>query len=140
MIPRRLTLDAGHDQRRSTTRCWSHFTAPLFHRQRRWKQQRDGDVAHRQVEPSSLLGVVEEDISESAAVGCALSAVGRFGDIPSTLHHTFSWRRVATVLLLEYATVWYATVDVAVLVVACFLGAVGTVDSPAACRVSAVIF
>jgi hypothetical protein len=47
-------------------------------------------------------------------------------------------RRCATVVLLDYAAVWYAGVDVAVLTAACLLGAVSAVESAAACRGGAI--
>jgi hypothetical protein len=50
-----------------------------------------------------------------------------------------SWlRRCATVVLLDYAAVWYACADVAVLTVACLLGSVSALGSMGACRVSAI--
>jgi hypothetical protein len=47
-------------------------------------------------------------------------------------------RRCATVVLLDYAAVWYAAVDIAVLAAACLLGAVSALGSAGACRGSAV--
>jgi hypothetical protein len=47
-------------------------------------------------------------------------------------------RRCATVVLLDYAAVWYACVDVVVLTAACLLGAVSALGSAGACRGSAI--
>ncbi|CUG89613.1 transmembrane protein, putative [Bodo saltans] len=46
--------------------------------------------------------------------------------------------RAATVLLLDYASVWYACVDIAVLTASCVLGAMGMLGSASACRGGAI--
>lgn len=48
------------------------------------------------------------------------------------------WRRVATVVLLEYTVVWYACADITVLTVAGALGSVSSLNSAVACRGGAI--
>lgn len=53
---------------------------------------------------------------------------------------SFSWlRRATTVVLLEYAAVWYVVLDLAVLTVLGLLGAVSSLESATACHASAVV-
>lgn len=49
-----------------------------------------------------------------------------------------NWRRIASVILLDFAVLWYACADVAVLTATSFLGAVGVLESEGACRGSAI--
>ncbi|CUI14868.1 transmembrane protein, putative, partial [Bodo saltans] len=90
----------------------------------------EGSVIARNVTSSPL--ALEKVCRNTTASNQNVTDVVR----PSTLFP--QWHRVATVVLLEYAAVWYATLDVGVLTAVSILGAVGTLESDAACRGSAV--
>ncbi|CUG79061.1 transmembrane protein, putative [Bodo saltans] len=132
ITPRRL-VRVDNQKQTSSSRTWDTCIpralrtpiAVLFHRRVRWidvNVLRTGGVNACGENSDCTLNEHGENSS---------SAVQR-GPPPS-------WRRLATVILIDYALVWYVCVDVTVLTAAGFLGAVGSLGSGSACRASAVV-
>ncbi|CUG91400.1 membrane-associated protein, putative [Bodo saltans] len=126
VVPRRLALvDNPHREAPQNAshipRSLRRIVVVLFHRRARWR-----DV----VEPPTSDDEEVRLYSKGESVPRNRDAV----HCPPP-----SWRRFATVILIDYTVVWYACVDIAVLTVAGFLGAVGTLGSPSACRGSGIV-
>ncbi|CUG88630.1 membrane-associated protein, putative [Bodo saltans] len=130
MAPRRL-VRVDSLQHASSSRTFNTCIPPalrtpiaaLFHRRVRWI-----DVS---VERACGVDVCRENSDSKVNTLEADSGTQRS---PSP-----SWRRLATVILIDYALVWYVCVDVTVLTAAGFLGAVSSLGSGSACRASAVV-
>jgi hypothetical protein len=121
--------------------CVVAYYRRLCARNVRWVQRRDRDAtdsAFRLDEEAGLVAGTGAHHSNNVPQN-----VGHLGHIrivadASTTNrpppHLLDWSRVATVLLLEYAVVWYACIDVVVLLAVSLLSAVATLSSASACR------
>ncbi|CUG88521.1 membrane-associated protein, putative [Bodo saltans] len=131
MAPRRL-VRVKHVQQASSNgelKKWMPVAlhnpiAILFHRRVRW------------VEANTERRGVVDACSVKSDPGT--KARGTKLDDPKG-RRTPSWSRMATIILIDYALVWYVFVDVAVLTAAGFLGAVGSLGSGSACRATATV-
>ncbi|CUG86695.1 membrane-associated protein, putative, partial [Bodo saltans] len=133
MAPRRLVrMELQQTSSRlSGTACMllhKHVTV-LLHRRVRWLEantkRSDGvEVCREKRRGGTLIKAVEDEESG-------------FPRAQRTPHP--SWCRLATVILIDYALVWYACVDVAVLTMAALLSGVSSLGSGSACRASAIV-
>ncbi|CUG93633.1 membrane-associated protein, putative [Bodo saltans] len=130
VAPRRLMRVENSEEAsaRQTNACLPRALrkpiAVLFYRRVRWvegKQQRQDSVDVRRDEGNERVVAFEAENGGVVQRGPP------------------SWRRLATVILIDYALVWYVFVDVAVLTAAGFLGAVSSLGSGSACRSSAAV-
>ncbi|CUG91796.1 GPI-anchored surface protein, putative, partial [Bodo saltans] len=114
-VPRCLTL-VKQEQKRTPHSYAARLMSTLFHRRVRWRGVRVN--AHTLQIATSVKTPTSPAAPPSGTAG--------------------AWLRAATVLLLDYAVVWYAFVDVAVLTASCVLGALGMLKSASLCRGGAI--
>ncbi|CUE68680.1 transmembrane protein, putative [Bodo saltans] len=125
VAPRQLDLSASHNgsvathSYRRTCLCVDvKLVNAIFRRRARWRSK-DDQLEHRST-PTSRSHHSSSDQKKKKDTAIT------------------PWHRIGTVLLLDYAVVWYASVDIIVLTVAAVLGAVSTLQSSTTCRASAV--
>ncbi|CUG88577.1 transmembrane protein, putative [Bodo saltans] len=140
----RMTTRHGHQHqqrhRRSAIELMKLFAALLFHRQFRWTPSEQGNNSSADALVHEVMGNEHELSSLFLDRRLQVSGNDAATVVVVDGNTSLSWHRTATVILLEYITSWYATLDLTVLVAACFLGAVGAaISSSTACRASAVI-
>ncbi|CUG86610.1 membrane-associated protein, putative [Bodo saltans] len=120
-VPRRLTL-ARHDQHVSvahrTERRGLRLVSLLFRRRMRWC---DADMNAQ----ATQLTVSAKGLTTPSAEPDSTKPLDNAAR---------TWLRTATVLLLEFASLWYACVDLLVLTASSGLGALGMLGSSSVCR------
>ncbi|CUI14300.1 GPI-anchored surface protein, putative [Bodo saltans] len=129
-VPRRLTLVMRQQPKArfpsyGVQSCVA-LCSPLFFQRVKWHEN-DAPLGNVQGQLSAT------EMQDPLPLATTMNATNM---MHSNAH---TWRRATAVLLMDYAVVWFACIDVAVLTVSCVLGALGMLEDQGVCQAGAVV-